>query len=348
MIIGTVAYPNYYHHLKFRAILIVYPIYLADIVFYADWWCGSKLEIFLSDEDSKTFGKEHCMTVCNHSYEIDWCVALSVADKYQAVGGCKSFAKKVLQYLPGIGWSWYFSEIIFLNRSYEKDEKIIKKQVRNIFTFPDPVSLAYYGEGTRFTDAKYAESVKFAKERGLPILKHHLIPRTKGFVTSLPGMRGGCKAIYDMTLVFRKGGTANEPSVSNMLNGKPYEGCLLVRRIPLDKVPVDEKEAAQWLLDLYVQKDKIVDSFHTTGSFFKTSGVKEIPGSMLKPRMATFINYMFWVCVTVLPLFFFFFKFVLSGNFVGALAIGGTVGLGKVFGLVYLKISNVLFSFQHM
>lgn len=36
-------------------------------------------------------------------------------------------------------------------------------------------------EGTRFTKQKHEASMKIAKEKGLPELKHHLLPRTKGF-----------------------------------------------------------------------------------------------------------------------------------------------------------------------
>lgn len=36
-----------------------------------------------------------------------------------------------------------------------------------------------FPEGTRFTEKKHEASVKFAEERNMPILKHHLIPRTK-------------------------------------------------------------------------------------------------------------------------------------------------------------------------
>lgn len=284
----------------------------------------------MSDEDFKTFGQENCMTILNHSYEIDWVVGLSVSNKFKALGACKAYCKKALQYFPLLGWCLYFSETIFLNRSYEQDKKIIQKQVKNVFDYPDPVILSCFAEGTRFTDAKLADSVKFAKERGMPILQHHLIPRTKGFTTSLPSMRGGCKSVYDMTLVFRKGGTANDPTVSNVIKGKPSEACVIIRRIPLDKVPVDEKEAAQWLQDLYVEKDKIADSFHKTGSFFKGSGLKELPRRVMKPRMVTLVNYMFCIFATVLPLIYFFLKFVFCGNFVGALVIGGTVLLGKL------------------
>jgi len=59
-------------------------------------------------------------------------------------------------------------------------------------------------EGTRFTAEKHEASKNFAKEKGLPILKHHLTPRTKGFTTSLPYLHGKFGAIYDVQLSFKK------------------------------------------------------------------------------------------------------------------------------------------------
>ena len=36
-------------------------------------------------------------------------------------------------------------------------------------------------EGTRFTQEKHDASMKVARDKGMPELKHHLLPRTKGF-----------------------------------------------------------------------------------------------------------------------------------------------------------------------
>lgn len=38
-----------------------------------------------------------------------------------------------------------------------------------------------FAEGTRFTEEKHQKSLEFARKNGLPELKHHLLPRTKGF-----------------------------------------------------------------------------------------------------------------------------------------------------------------------
>ena len=45
-------------------------------------------------------------------------------------------------------------------------------------------------EGKRFTEEKHKVCLKVAKEKGLPHLKHHLLPRPKGFTVSLQALKG--------------------------------------------------------------------------------------------------------------------------------------------------------------
>lgn len=159
----------------------------------------------MDDDDLKKYdGQENVLLMMNHAYEIDWLSGWQFTEKMRVLGNCKAYAKKVIAFVPVIGWAWYFSEFIFLNRSYDKDKEIIDKQLREVYTFPDPVWLLLNAEGTRFTEQKHEASVKFAKEKGMTVLKHHLIPRTKGFTASLPGLRKHCDAIYDVNLAFKK------------------------------------------------------------------------------------------------------------------------------------------------
>ena len=48
-------------------------------------------------------------------------------------------------------------------------------------------------EGTRFTEEKRLESMKIAKEKNLPELKYHILPRTRGFTLILHGAKGKSK-----------------------------------------------------------------------------------------------------------------------------------------------------------
>ena len=61
--------------------------------------------------------------------------------------------------------------------------------------------MTLFCEGTRFTETKHEESMKVAASKGLPLLKHHLLPRTKAF--SLVAKTGANKSnLYKATLIF--------------------------------------------------------------------------------------------------------------------------------------------------
>lgn len=127
-------------------------------------------------------------------------------------------------------------------------------------------------EGTRFTETKHEASVKFAQDRGMPVLKHHLIPRTKGFTASLPYLKKKCPSILDIQLAFNKSDPV-EPTIGNLLRGRQITGHMYVRRIDMQSLPDNETDAAEWLQEFFRFKDKLQDSFHTHGDFFTGSGV---------------------------------------------------------------------------
>ena len=58
---------------------------------------------------------------------------------------------------------------------------MIAKTIEIFGNYPDPTVLHIYPEGTRFTKEKFECSKAFALKNGLPLLKHHLLPRVGGF-----------------------------------------------------------------------------------------------------------------------------------------------------------------------
>ncbi|CAF4341198.1 unnamed protein product [Rotaria sp. Silwood2] len=95
-------------------------------------------------------------------------------------------------------------------------------------------------EDTRFTEKKRVESMKYAKEKNLPELKYHILPCTKSF-----------------TLI---------------LQGKVY-----FKRIPISQIPYeDEVKCAQWLHELFQEKDRIYDHFVRYDTF-EGFGLLKVP-----------------------------------------------------------------------
>lgn len=165
--------------------------------------------------------------------------------------------------------------------------------MNEIFDYPDPVWLLLNAEGTRFTKTKHEASVKFAQERNMTVLNHHLIPRTKGFTASLPVLKEKCASIMDVQLVFDKKDSV-KPTILNILRGKKITGHIYLRRIPMSEVPADEKAAGIWLHELFVRKDKLQTSFHKTGDFFKDTDISPIKPILFKPNIKTLLNWVSW------------------------------------------------------
>lgn len=110
------------------------------MVFIADWWSNSKLYIYCDEETRKKYlGKEHVLLMMNHTYDIDWLIGWMLCEKVGVLGNCKAYAKKAIQYIPVVGWSWKFAEFVFLERSFDKDKEIIGRQINEIFDYPSPV-----------------------------------------------------------------------------------------------------------------------------------------------------------------------------------------------------------------
>ncbi|XP_064543089.1 1-acyl-sn-glycerol-3-phosphate acyltransferase delta-like [Drosophila montana] len=319
--------------------LSYYPCYAfySQLVSVTEWYGGGRVHVYMDSEDLKTAGKEHGLMIMNHSYEIDWLCLWILLDKFGILGTAKAFAKKPIKYLPVLGWAWWMAEFVFLDRDFDKDKEIIAKQLKLVFSYPDPVWLLLTAEGTRFSPAKHEASVKFAQEKGMIPLKHHLIPRTRGFTTSLPTLRGICPAIYDISLVFKRDSKV-PVSLNSILSGETVTPYIFVRRFPLEKVPEGEKEAAAWLQNLYIEKDRIVDSFHETGSFFKTSGIKEVPLKIYEPRITSLISFAVVGICSMLSIFYYFVSSLLAANWFGLITI---MTIFVIFFLLLRKANNM-------
>lgn len=280
----------------------------------SEWWSNSKLSIYIKkDEYEKFYGKEHGYLIMNHSYEIDWLMGWHFCNTIGVLGNCKAYAKKSIQYLPPIGWMWKFSEFVFLERSFEKDKETIKYQISELCDYPDPVWLLMTPEGTRYTKTKHEASLSFAKEKNLPLLKHHLTPRTRGFTTSLQFFRGKIPVIYNIQLAFEKD-SKTPPTLTSLLYGKPVHAHLYIERIPVENVPEDEGEAAKWLHDLFVVKDKMQDSFFNTGDFFLESGVERRESFSVPPPIWSLVNALGWAVVTLTPMLYYLLGLLFSGK----------------------------------
>ncbi|CAI0412679.1 unnamed protein product [Linum tenue] len=175
-----------------------------ELIWLVDWWANLKVEVYADDETFNLLGKEHAMLLSNHRSDVDWLIGWVLAERSGCLGSSLAIMKRENKWLPIIGWSMWFSDYVFLTRSWDKDESTLKSGFERLVDFPMPFWLAVFAEGTRFTQAKLEAAQEFAAAKGLPIPRNVLIPRTKGFVSAVTHLRAFVPAIYDCTVAVPK------------------------------------------------------------------------------------------------------------------------------------------------
>ncbi|CAK8687848.1 unnamed protein product [Clavelina lepadiformis] len=235
----------------------------------AQWWAGIDVYLYVRPDDHKLFGKENMISVMNHSGQLDWVISWVLSDYCKILGNAKCVVKNALKYIPILGWSFWLSEYVFLYRNLEKDRQKFNDAFKNLSTFSQKFWFLLFPEGTRFTPEKHKKSVEFATKNGLQPLNHLLLPRTKGFVLIAKGLRNYVDAFYDATVCFRGG----EGTFINMLEGRPCVVDLLINRSPIADVPVDDEKCAQYIYDVYYEKDNLCNH-HKKHNTFPVGDVK--------------------------------------------------------------------------
>uniref|UniRef100_A0A2R9CJN2 1-acylglycerol-3-phosphate O-acyltransferase n=1 Tax=Pan paniscus TaxID=9597 RepID=A0A2R9CJN2_PANPA len=162
---------------------------LQELVMLLEWWSGTECTIFTDPRAYLKYGKENAIVVLNHKFEIDFLCGWSLSERFGLLGGSKVLAKKELAYVPIIGWMWYFTEMVFCSRKWEQDRKTVAASLQHLRDYPEKYFFLIHCEGTRFTEKKHEISMQVARAKGLPRLKHHLLPRTKGFAITVRSLR---------------------------------------------------------------------------------------------------------------------------------------------------------------
>ncbi|KAL5711008.1 1-acylglycerol-3-phosphate O-acyltransferase [Ranunculus cassubicifolius] len=236
-----------------------------QLVWLIDWRAHVKVQLYMDPEEFKLMGHEHALLVANHRSDIDWLVGWVLAQRSGCLGSALAVMKKSSKFLPVIGWSMWFCEYVFLERSWARDEHTLKSGLQRLNDFPRPFWLALFVEGTRFTQAKLLAAQEFARTTGLPVPRNVLIPRTKGFVSAVSNMRSFVPAIYDATVSVPK--TQPSPTMLRILSGKPSVIHVHIKRRLMEELPETEDGIAQWCKDVFVAKDSLLDKHLADDTF---------------------------------------------------------------------------------
>lgn len=281
------------------------------------------------------FGKKHHFIILNHTYEIDWLITYGLLDKFSLLSYVKAFAKNAIKYLIVFGWFFGLSEQIFLERSFEKDKKVIEESILNFLQYPSSVCIMMPAEGTRFSIEKHDASVKFAEKNNIKPFKHHLIPRARGFTTCVPILKRNQEriSVLNMQIAFDPKHEI-QPKLINIIRGES-----LTAHVYLEIVSNDVIEATNsCLYKIYEKKDELHDSFLKFGNFFEGRNEKLIKGIKFKPRRHALICSSIWFIINIIIIVK-FYMFMIKSGFVISLSL---LTFGSILAGIEKRIINNL------
>ena len=306
----------------------------SQIVTLFDWFFGADFKVYhRRREQGEEIFKDHNIFIANHGYELDWVGAWLVTDKFGHLASCKAMLKSDLKYVPVVGWSWAMSDQLFLDRNWEKDRHKFGDSMDVLLKYK-PMVATFFCEGTRFTKDKIEASRKFAAERGLEAPKHHLVPRTKGFVAVMRHIKQRQREdpklkvyIYNAQIAYEESGAMNIADI--IKRGLRPRGHIYFEKIDLAEVPEDEEGCAHWLHNIYLKKDALQEHFNANNSF---PGHQDRRFLSYRPRLTTLANWCFWSLYTFLPLMCLFGNlYVRFGAFHVSLAVSTFFMLSYVY-----------------
>ncbi len=216
--------------------------------------------------------REDAIIVSNHQQMPDITTIMAFAKTKGRIGDLKFFVKDILKWVPGVGWGMLFLDCLFVKRNWSSDSDHILQTFSNLVDNKVPVWLVSFVEGTRARLHKIEASREFALGQGLEPLEHVLLPRTKGFAATVQGLRVHVSAVYDLTIGYEEG----VPTLWQYIKGSAQRIHLHVRRFPVEELPTLEEDIRQWLLDRWSEKDQLLDSFYTQGTFPEEALPKEM------------------------------------------------------------------------
>jgi 1-acyl-sn-glycerol-3-phosphate acyltransferase len=236
-------------------------IWFSSLGLFLDYLPG--LEILLTGDYLPQ--NENAFVVANHQSGADIPVIMWLAYKCRRTADLKWFVKDVIKWVPGIGWGMLFLDCLFLKRNWNADKEKILTTFERLRVNRIPFFLLSFVEGTRLTKTKLNRSQDFCRKAKLPVLKHVMSPRTRGFEATLEGLSSMAEAVYDVTLAFEGFTTGEVPGFGALFFGPVHRVHVHVRRFPSSALPTTKEGRIKWILDRFTEKDRRLADFYRTG-----------------------------------------------------------------------------------
>ncbi|KAF2232268.1 hypothetical protein EV356DRAFT_488785 [Viridothelium virens] len=214
---------------------------------------------------------ESAIVVSNHVQWVDFYLIQALALKAGMLGRCRWFAKQQLRWVPFLGWGLWAMGMPLVSRKWTSDQKELERVFQGVKRNSWPIWLISYSEATRYTRAKYAETVTWCKANDRPIPRHTLYPRTRGFIATINQLRhtSHVRAVYDVTIAYAQGNSfMGTPSFWQTISmprlSDTWKFHVHVERYLLTDLPENDEELAKWLETRWIEKGERLESLRDT------------------------------------------------------------------------------------
>ena len=121
----------------------------------------------------------------------------------------RTMVKKAFLAVPGLGWSFWFSDYMFMCRKWARDAARIRSTMARVRSDGDRAWVVIFAEGTRNSPVKQAKNTEFCLREGKPVFKYTLLPRSSGFACVAKALSPAVSSVIVGTLCYPEG----EPSL---------------------------------------------------------------------------------------------------------------------------------------
>ncbi|CAI5473149.1 unnamed protein product [Closterium sp. Yama58-4] len=208
---------------------------------------------------------------------VYWLSRLTLERPGGALGGLRFVLKRSIARVPLVGWALQMLHFVFIDRCWRTDEAGMaatlqqlgacagqqdrQKQLRSGFW------LAIFPEGTDFTERKRDACQEFARARGLPVLQHVLLPRTRGTYLCLHSLHSVFDALIDVTVAYDKGKGGMHDLVKMAIGRGPRRVFLHIKLLPVDApLALSQHAFNEAMFDIYRCKDALLSHAYAKGS----------------------------------------------------------------------------------
>jgi lysocardiolipin and lysophospholipid acyltransferase len=180
---------------------------------------------------------------------------------------------------------------LFVKRNWEKDEKYLQ-EILHYFTDTNyPLQLFIFPEGTDYDVHSITKSNSYALKNNLPIYKHVLHPRLRGFTYCVEQLRlhHSIDAIYDVTVGYR--GNICQSEFDLAMGNLPQNVHFHIKRHPISCIPESTEGIEKWCTGKWAEKEATLDQFYKDGRFVPDQEEK----SMITEESSVRYQMIFWI-----------------------------------------------------